>query len=306
MHRKDPVRLAHNNLNKYKLFLSSRINAMLLMVLGSIIISFAGLIIRGMDTVEPLQITLYRGLALSLTILLILLLRYHRNTLRKITEVGWSGTLAGILLASAGICFMQAITSTTVAATLFILASIPFISAFLARILLNERISRQTLVTMIIAGLGVSVMMVSGLSSNSSYGTLMALATAFCFSGYALLLRKNKDVEMLPSVFISGLVICLVCLSLLGQDIAISWLDLLKCILLGSIISFIPNSIFIYASKYLIAAELTLFMLLEFALGPFWVWLFIDEVPAFWTLIGGSSVIMAVIIYVWSEMQGKK
>ena len=84
---------------------------MLLMVLGSIIISFAGLIIRGIDTAGPLQITLYRGLALSLTILLILLLRYQRNTLRKITEVGWSGTLAGILLASAGICFMQAITS---------------------------------------------------------------------------------------------------------------------------------------------------------------------------------------------------
>ena len=279
---------------------------MFLMVLGSSIISFAGLIIRGMDTAGPLQISLYRGLALSFTILLILTLRYQTNTLRKITGVGGSGILAGILLASAGICFIQAITSTTVAATLFILASIPFISAFLARILLNERVSRQTLITMIIAGFGVSLMMVSGLRSNSFYGTSMALITAFCFSGYAIMLRKNKDIEMLPSVLISGLVICLVCLSILGQDIAISWLDLLKCILLGSIISFIPNSLFIYASKYLIAAELTLFMLLEFALGPFWVWLFIDEVPAFWTLIGGSSVIMAVIIYVWSEMQIKQ
>ncbi|MBJ57788.1 MAG: hypothetical protein CMP24_06065 [Rickettsiales bacterium] len=298
--------MKNNKLNNYKLFRSTRINAMLLMVLGSSIISFAGLIIRGMDTAGPLQISLYRGLALSFTILLILTLRYQTNTLRKITGVGGSGILAGILLASAGICFIQAITSTTVAATLFILASIPFISAFLARILLNERVSRQTLITMIIAGFGVSLMMVSGLRSNSFYGTSMALITAFCFSGYAIMLRKNKDIEMLPSVLISGLVICLVCLSILGQDIAISWLDLLKCILLGSIISFIPNSLFVYASKYLIAAELTLFMLLEFALGPFWVWLFIDEVPAFWTLIGGSSVIMAVIIYVWSEMQTKK
>ena len=279
---------------------------MLLMVLGSIIISFAGLIIKGMDTAGPLQISLYRGLALAFIILLILLLRYQANTLRKITGVGWSGILAGILLASAGICFIQAITSTTVAATLFILASIPFISAFLARILLNERVSVQTLITMIIAGFGISLMMVSGIRSNSFYGTLMALITAFCFSGYAIILRKNKYIEMLPSVLISGLVICLVCLSLLGKDIAISWLDLLKCVLLGSIISFIPNSLFIYASKYLIAAELTLFMLFEFALGPFWVWLFIDEVPAFRTLTGGSCVIMAVIIYVWSEMQTKK
>ena len=276
------------------------------MVFGSSIISFSGLIIRGMDTAGPLQISLYRGLALSLTIAVVLFLRYRGHTLRKITTVGWSGVLAGIFLALAGICFIQAITSTTVAATLFILASIPFISALLARIFLNERVSQRTLFTMLIASFGVSLMMLSGFHSNSFYGTSMALITAFSFSGYAILLRKNKNIQMLPSVLISGLVISLFCLSILGQDIAISWLDLFRCILLGSIISLIPNSLFIYASRYLIAAELTLFMLLEFSLGPFWVWLFINEVPAYWTLIGGTSVITAVIIYVWSEIQTKR
>ena len=276
------------------------------MIFGSSLISFSGLIIRSMDTAGPLQISLYRGLALSLTISLILLFRYRGNTLRKITGVGRTGFLAGIFLALAGICFIQAITSTTVAATLFILASIPFITAFLARILLNERVSKQTLITMLIAGFGVGLMMVSGFRSNSLYGTSMALFTAFSFSGYAVLLRKNKNIEMLPSVFISGLIISLFCLFILGQDIGISWLDLFRCILLGSIISLIPNSLFIYASRYLLAAELTLFMLLEFSLGPFWVWLFINEVPSYWTLIGGTSVITAVIIYVWSEIKSKR
>ena len=111
---------------------------------------------------------------------------------------------------------------------------------------------------------------------------------------------------MLPSIFISGFVITLFCVSLLGTDIVIPWPDLFRCILLGSIISLIPNSLFIYASKYLIAAELTLFMLLEFGLGPFWVWLYINETPAYSTLIGGFSVITAVIIYVWSEIQSKR
>ena len=37
-------------------------------------------------------------------------------------------------------------------------------------------------------------------------------------------------------------------------------------------------------------------MLLEFALGPVWVWLFVDEVPSRWTLIGGAIIIAAVAV----------
>jgi drug/metabolite transporter (DMT)-like permease len=50
------------------------------------------------------------------------------------------------------------------------------------------------------------------------------------------------------------------------------------------------------ASKHLFAAELTLFMLLEFTLGPIWVWIFVNEVPTSWTLIGGSIVILSVFL----------
>ena len=51
---------------------------------------------------------------------------------------------------------------------------------------------------------------------------------------------------------------------------------------------------FITASRQLVAAELTLFMLLEFALGPLWVWLFVNEVPTRWALAGGLLVIGSV------------
>ena len=52
----------------------------------------------------------------------------------------------------------------------------------------------------------------------------------------------------------------------------------------------------ITAARHLLAAELTLFMLLEFALGPLWVWLVISETPGPGTLIGGSIVIGAVTL----------
>ncbi|MEO0697896.1 MAG: DMT family transporter [Pseudomonadota bacterium] len=64
--------------------------------------------------------------------------------------------------------------------------------------------------------------------------------------------------------------------------------------LLGGILSGMANALFIAASKHLVAAELTLFMLLEFALGPVWVWLFIAETPTRATITGGAIVISSV------------
>jgi drug/metabolite transporter (DMT)-like permease len=48
---------------------------------------------------------------------------------------------------------------------------------------------------------------------------------------------------------------------------------------------------------------LTLFMLLEFTLGPIWVWIFVNEVPTNWTLVGGTIVILAVVLKSLSELR---
>ena len=71
--------------------------------------------------------------------------------------------------------------------------------------------------------------------------------------------------------------------------------DLILCFVLGGLLSATVNPLFVAASKHLLAEELTLFMLLEFTLGPIWVWIFVNEVPTSWTLIGGSVVIIAVL-----------
>ena len=63
----------------------------------------------------------------------------------------------------------------------------------------------------------------------------------------------------------------------------------------GGVLSGFTSVCFIVASRQIAAAELTLFMLLEFALGPIWVWLFVNEVPSRWTLLGGALVIVAVV-----------
>ena len=102
----------------------------------------------------------------------------------------------------------------------------------------------------------------------------MALLTALCFSIYAVLVRHNRQVDMLPAILISTFFIMVVVALVRYDALQISRGDLLLCMLWGGVMSGFTSVCFIVASRHIAAAELTIFMLLEFALGPIWVWLF--------------------------------
>jgi drug/metabolite transporter (DMT)-like permease len=282
-----------------------RLFAMTLMVVSSVLISFGGLIIRNMEQADTWQINFYRALALLSSIALILAFQHRRNTLATIRKVGRPGLLGGGLLAVAGITFLQALTHTTVANTLFTLSAIPFITAALARIFLKETLQRATLLTMLLAAVGIIAMVAEGIGQGSGYGNAMALVTAFGFAGFAVIVRHNRRIDMLPTMLVSAALIALVALAVRFDDLGITLKDLLLCLLWGGVLSGFANWMFIIASRHLVAAEVTLFMLLEFALGPVWVWLFIGEQPTHWTILGGILVIGAVALRAGIELKGR-
>lgn len=282
-----------------------RLFAMTLMVVSSVLISFGGLIIRNMEQADTWQINFYRALALLSSIALILAFQHRRNTLATIRKIGRPGLLGGGLLAVAGITFLQALTHTTVANTLFTLSAIPFITAALARIFLKETLQRATLLTMLLAAVGIIAMVAEGIGLGSGYGNAMALVTAFGFAGFAVIVRHNRRIDMLPTMLVSAALIALVALAVRFDDLGITLKDLLLCLLWGGVLSGFANWMFIIASRHLVAAEVTLFMLLEFALGPVWVWLFVGEQPTEWTIIGGILVIGAVALRAGIELKGR-
>ena len=277
--------------------------AVILMLIGSTVISFSGLIIRNIETTDNWQINFYRSIAFGITILMILLFQYRKTTLQPIKNIGVQGVCAAMLLALASISFLQAITNTTVAATTFTLSSIPFLTAIMAWLFLGERIGKSTVYAMLLAAVGISLMFVQGLGFGTAYGNLMAFLCATGFSSYAILVRRNRGSDMLPTLILSNLIIIIVSLTICWGNLLVSWNDLLLCFVLGGLLSATVNVFFIIAAKHLLAAELTLFMLLEFTLGPIWVWIFVNEVPTGWTLIGGSIVISSVLMKTVHEIR---
>ncbi len=276
--------------------------AMLLMVVSSIGISFGGLIVRSMDGADAWQINFYRSIALGIVVMTILLYRYRSRAVAQVQGIGKPGLLGGAFLSVAGVSFLQALDHTTVANTLFVLSAIPFFTAALAWLFLDENLRRATLVTMIFAAIGIVVMVAEGISVGSAYGNFMALLTAMAFSAFAVVVRSNRQVDMLPSLLVSSVIILVLALIMRWGDLGITLKDILLCFLWGGILSGIGNALFIFASRHLVAAELTLFMLLEFALGPIWVWMGVGEVPTRLTILGGCIVILAVTVRALLEL----
>jgi len=137
-------------------------------------------------------------------------------------------------------------------------------------------------------------MVSEGINSGNVFGNLMALITLLCFSCFPVILRNNRHIDMLPTLLVPAVIIGLVGLIVKGSDLTISNNDLALSFIWGGLLNGFAHSIFIIATRHLLAAEITLFMLLEFTLGPLWVWSFIGETPAINTLIGGGIVMVAI------------
>ena len=241
-----------------------RLLALALMAAGSTTVSFGGLIIRNIEHADEWQLVFYRALGMLFSVSIIVISRYRRHTLARLQDIGWPGIVGSVLVAIASISFVHSVSNTTVANALFILCAIPFFSAGLAKIFLKESLSRRTVLSMSLAGIGIVIMFGDGLSGNALFGNSMGLLTSIAFATYAVIVRWRRNVDMLPTLILSSLLIMIAGAFVSGGTLNIPIWDIALCLFWGGILSGFANWMFIIASRQLVAAEVTLVMLLEF------------------------------------------
>ena len=257
--------------------------------------STAGLIVRQVEVASEWQIIAWRGIGVIVGLSFIFCIQERGRILASCQQLsGW--LLLGALFQSvASICYIHALQSTTVANALFVLSAAPFATAVLARIFLDERVSRGTWVAMSVALIGIVVMVGDGVVSGTGFGNVMALGAMFCFSAFVVVLRRGRAVNMLPVVILSWVVSLTSALGMAGGDLSVPLSDALFVLLWGVVVSSVMYCLLTFGSRHVPGAEVTLLVQLEFVLGPLWVWLFVAEVPSRLTLLGGLTVFAAVV-----------
>ena len=266
-----------------------------LLVLGSAVtMSLNGLIFRLMDDASAWQVLFFRSSALALAMTCLFVLRHRRRTVAEFRRAGRSAVLAGPLLGLAGVCFIQALNHTTVANTLFTASSVPLFAAVFAWVFLGERVSRATWIAIGVALCGIGVMVLDGIGGGTLLGNLLALGTAVMFAIFVITLRAQRHVDMLAAVIVSALVAATIG-GVMAHDLVVTTRDLLMLLAWGGGLSCFGHSLFTAASRHVPVADLTLIGMCEMIIGPFWVWLVIDETPAGLSLLGGAIVASALI-----------
>jgi drug/metabolite transporter (DMT)-like permease len=265
-----------------------------MMIVSATIVSTAGLIFRSLESIDAFGVVFFRGLALSFVMLIVLNAFYRQRVFLTIWSVGRQGVLGALFFTGAQTFYVFAFSNTTVANTTFTIALAPFITALLAFIVIREHIERTTLLAMAIACLGVVAIIVTDVSSEGLLGVFFALMTAFCFSCFAVTLRRNKHVEMLPVLLLTGIFSMIVGLVFGQWDVIPQIYDIALCFIWGGVLQGFGQSLLVLSTRVLKAAEIPLIMLLEFSLGPIWVWMFFEEIISLGTLFGGGLIFLSV------------
>ena len=261
---------------------------------------------RNINIADPWQIAFFRALAFIFPITLILFHRHGLGIVTNIKKIGYPGMVGGFFLMLAQLLYIQAIAHTSIANALFTLSSIPFITAILAFLFLKEKISLRTILIMFFAFVGIFIMIKDGLGTGGFYGNIFALVCAFSFSTFVIILRKSRNIDMMPVNLISGVLVLIVSFVISLGNINVPIQDILLCFLWGGVLMGFVHSVFIFATRFLLASEVTFFMLLEFSLGPFWVWIFLNETISQETFYGGIIVMISVAVYSLFEIKNSK
>jgi drug/metabolite transporter (DMT)-like permease len=262
--------------------------------------SLAGILIRLIEVASSWHIILYRSLGTT-AMVGIMLVVFHRARVAEVVRLaGWPAVLAGLCSSASSVLFILALGRVTVANATFMGGITPFIAAIGAQVFLNERVPRQAWGAMALAAGGVALMLGGGLALGQLTGNLLALGSAVAFAGHALLLRFNRQIDMLPAVLYAGLFGMLFGLMGVGgaryASFHVPTRDLLLALTMGAVQLGGGLVLYTRASRHLPAAELQLVATAELVLAPLWVWIGVGEAPGAATLSGGSLVLLAILV----------
>lgn len=265
-------------------------------IAASFFTSLAGIFVRLTEDAEGFTLLFYRSLAFVLFMAVFLGFRYRGRTADAFRAIGWPGLVVALALGIAFMSFILALMETSVARVVFIGGTSPFVAAALAWLVLRERLGPTTLLAMVGALLGISIMVGEGLAEGSMLGLLLAFIPVLGYAVTLVCFRVKKGEDMLPAVFLAG-VVAMVASAILAPTLAISANDLVMAVLLGVVQLGFQYVLITYGVRRVPAAEVALLGRLQLVLGPFWVWIGVGEVPTVATLLGGGIILGVVLLH---------
>ena len=265
------------------------------LVASGFFLSTSGIALRIIEQADGWQILFYRSLALSVTILLILVFQKGSRVIDEFRGLEWNDCLLAVFLGTGFVAYVFALLYNTVANALFIFSCAPFVAGFLGWILLGERVATRTWFAIGGAMAGLTVMVGSELAVSRYLGTLIALWIPIAYAASIIVIRSSKRENMLAALCLAGLVSGGLS-AIFVTDYALTLQDLIISLYLGVFQAGVGFTLVVLGTRYIPAAQVGLLAMVEPVLAPIWVWMGVGEVPGLATIVGGAIIFSAITI----------
>lgn len=286
--------------------ISPHLKGILITTLGVIILSPDALLVRLVDA-NTWTLLFWRGLLFSLGISLLIYFSYGRKFFSQFKKIGRLGLLLGLFFGFSTIFFIAAIQFTSIANALVIISTSPVFSALLSWAFLKEKTKIRTWITMIVIIIAMVVIMFDSYQSGGFFGDLCALVTSILLAIIFTITRLAKHINMVPAMALGGLVTAFISALVIGFTASLSFsLDAsaIPYLLVMGVVITLSFSLIILGPRYMPAAEVSMIMPLETVFGSYLGWLFINEVPSNYVLIGGAVILVTLMIHSWLSVKG--
>ena len=300
------------------------------MVMVTALWATAGVLARRIQYAQGVEVTFWRSVLTASSMVLILSLWRGTGFWRHVDwrdRALWSSALCWSVMFTA---FMMAMSFTTVANVLIMVALGPVFTALSSRIFLKHRLPLRTWCAIVLAVAGIVYMYAAQFRvahQRELLGLGIALLVPVAASFQWVLMHREKqrarnalnarntlnapsaknaqnttqtapaaeNRDMLPAIIIGAVLSALYCLPFAMPPQA-SVADMGWLAVLGMFQLAIPCSLLVVVSRALHAPELSLLALLETLFGILFTWWGAGEVPSSSVIIGGSVVIGALAI----------
>ncbi len=255
-----------------------------------------------LSNVDTWGLVFYRGIIPFMTVLLGMLIIYKLSFFKILFTSGYHGIFYVITFSVTNITFVVSIQNTNVANTLVMIATAPMLSAILGAIFLKEPPDKKTWISIIITFVAIIYIFYDSLKLGNFYGDVLGFVTAIGLAVGAVIIRSAKNKNLVPAAVVGKLFVATFALlfiesfALIGKDLFIVPLMCILCVA-------IPFVLVTIAPRFIPAAEVNLFFLLETIIGPIWVWLIIKEQPSLETLQGGLIIITTIAIHSYLKLK---
>jgi drug/metabolite transporter (DMT)-like permease len=265
-----------------------------LLVAGAAICWSSGGLIARLVTTGPWTTNLWRSLFASLFLGLVLSIVGGRGVLAQWRDGGRPVVVAAACMALASTCFILSLAHTSVANTLILMSTGPYVAGLLGWLLLGERVAPRTWLSMGLALAGAVVMVSDSYGRGAILGDLLAIVMACSFAVATVLIRRYPQIPMAPAAVLATALTALAALPL-SDPLTTSGRDLLLLAFFGLGQFGAGFLLFVAGARLIPAAETSLIGMLEMVLGPLWVWLVLSERPSAAALAGGALIVTALL-----------